>query len=271
MQILALLKADAFKRCQLAIAPLYDVRSVGLSTLEARLTDSEAKLVIVDPSRIRPESFISLVQTARSQGSTTVMVHALLTADTARAVIRASLIQPIETVFFGSQDEQDALVQVCKKLMVPSVSALFLRGMAPNFAELPPPLATRPVGFLGGLPVPASTSAMLDGLGVASQTVHDWLAAVGIAHAHHLRSCLLLTRTFSELGRNRHRLEQIVEHADAGSVRAFRRACSTLTGLPPLQAGRLTEAEFARRLLSGLLGAHDSLRAATPRSGRKTS
>jgi hypothetical protein len=269
VQVLALLKADRYKRFRASLAPNYEVRSVDLAKLEVRLAQPDAKLVVVDPSRIRPEAFIALVGTARTKGNAAVLVHAPLTSETARVVVEASRIQPIEAVFFGSYDERDALAQVCKQLMVPSVPALVLRGLAANLAEMPPLLATRIVGLFGGQPFPSSTSAMLDGLGVSTDTARQWLTVAGITHPHHLRSCAVLARTFPALGRQREPLAKTVEHFDAGSERGFRRTCETLTRLTPRHAGRLTGVEFAARLLSVVLGPHDPDRGAIHESGRK--
>jgi hypothetical protein len=255
------MKADRYKRLRAILAPNHEVRSVDLAKLERRLAQSDAKLIVVDPSRMRPEAFIALVETARAKGNAAVLVHAPLTSETARVVVEASRILPIEAVFFGSYDERDALAQVCKQLMVPSVPALVLRGLVANLAEMPPLLATRIVGIFGGQPFPSSTSAMLDGLGVSTDTARQWLTVAGITHPHHLRSCAVLARTFPELGRKGKRLAQVVEQFDAGSERAFRRACESLTGMSPRHAGRLSEAEFAGRLLSVVLGPHDPDRA----------
>ena len=86
-------------------------------------------------------------------------------------------------------------------------------------------------------------------------------AVAGVTHPHHLRTCAVLARTFPELGRKGKRLAQVVEQFDAGSERAFRRVCETLTGLLPRHAGRLAESEFAGPLLSVVLGPHDPDRA----------
>jgi hypothetical protein len=269
VQVLALLKADRFKQFRATLAPNYEIRSVDLAKLELRLAQSDAKLVVVDPSRMRPDAFIALVGTARAQGNAAVLVHAPLTPETARVVVEASRILPIETVFFDSYDERDALVRVCEQLMVPSVPALILRGIATNLSEMPPELTTRVVGLFGGQPFPSSTSAMLEGFGASVGTVRQWLTVAGITHPHHLRSCAVLARIFPELGRKGKLLSQIVERFDAGSERAFRRVCESLTGLSPRHAGRLSEAEFASRLLSVVLGPHDPDRVPIRESGRK--
>jgi hypothetical protein len=269
VQVLALLKADRYKRFRASLAPNYEVRSVDLAKLEVRLAQPDAKLVVVDPSRMRPEAFIALVETARTKGNAAVLVHAPLTPETARVVVEASRILPIEAVFFDAYDERDALFHVCEQLMVPSVPALLLRGLAMNLAEMPPALTTRVVGLLGGQPFPSSTAAMLDGFGASRGTVRQWLTVAGITHPHHLRTCAMLARTFPELGREGKRLAQVVEQFDAGSERAFRRVCESLTGMSPRHAGRLSEAEFAGRLLSVVLGPHDPDRGAIHESGRK--
>jgi hypothetical protein len=262
MQILARLKADRFKRFRAIVDPDYDVRSVDLATLELRLGEADAKLIVVDPSRMRPESFLALVETARAGGNAAVLVHAQLTLETARVVVAASRIQPIEAIFFGSYDERDALAKVLERLMVPSVQALMLRGLAANLGEMPPVLATRIVGMFGGQHFPPSTSAMLDGFGVTIDTAREWLTAAGITHPHYLRSSAVLARIYPELAQKRNRLGEIVEQFDAGSERALRRACATLASLSPRQAGRLARTEFARRLLSVVLGLHDPDRVA---------
>lgn len=269
VQVLALLKADRYKRFRASLAPNYEVRSVDLAKLEVRLAQPDAKLVVIDPSRMRPEAFIALVETARTKGNAAVLVHAPLTPETARVVVEASRILPIETVFFGAYDERDALCHVCEQLMVPSVPALLLRGLATNLAEMPPALTTRIVGLLGGQPFPSSTSAMLDGFGASSGTVRQWLTVAGITHPHHVRTCALLARTFPELGKKGRLLAQIVEKFDAGSERAFRRVCETLTGLSPRHAGQLAESGFASRLLSVVLGPHDPHRAPGRQIDRK--
>ena len=271
MKILALLRADRYKQFRATVAPKYEVQSVDLVTLKSRLADSDAKLIVVDPSRMRPEAFIALMETANANGNTAVLVHAPLTPETARVVVEASRIQCIEVVFFGAYDEREALAQVCDQLMVPSVPALVLSGLAESLARMPPPLATRVVGQLGGQPFLRSTSAMLNGLGVDSHTVRRWLTVAGITHPHHLRSSVVLARTFPELARRRQSLAQIVDHFDAGSERGFRRVCKTLTRLPPRDAGRLDGVDFAARMLSVVLDHRDSARTPRRESGRKRS
>src|ERR1035437_1387232 len=128
--ILALLDVDAFKRFQLATARMFDVRRVALSTLEAHLAEPGANLVVIDPSQWRPEAFIAVVDNARSQRNTAVLVYAALTRGIARIVVDASRRMPIETVFFGAHNEQDALAYVCEKLLVASVPALLLLGLS---------------------------------------------------------------------------------------------------------------------------------------------
>lgn len=253
MQILALVSLDAFKRLRLSVARKLDIHCVDVAMLRNRLAESDAKLVVVDPSLLRPDAFIELVEMARSRQNTAVLVHAALTSDTARAIAEASLILPIEAVFYGACDERDALAHTCGRLLVPSVPALTLRGLAPAVATMPRRLAIRVVGLFGGLAIPASTSAMLGGLGVPIDTVHDWLVSAGIAKPHHLRACAVLARAYPDLGRKQSRLDQIADEFSAGSVRSLGRACLTLTQLSARRAGRLSEIDFACRMLSTLL------------------
>lgn len=256
MQILALLDDIAVKRLRLAVDRKIKVHHIDGAALATRLADQARTLVVVDPSRVRPDAFVSLVETARSRGNVAVLVYAALTADTARAAVTASQILPIETVFFDAYNEHDALAHACGLLLVPSVPALVLRGLAPMVGMMPRRLATRVVGLFGRQPIPSSTSAMLDGLGVPVDTAHDWFVAAGIAKPHHLRACAVLARAYPDLGRKQSRLDLIADAFGAGSVRSLGRACLTLTQLSARRAGRLGEVDFAGRMLSTLLNVH---------------
>ena len=268
MQVLALLKADRYKRVR-AIVGRDDVQSVDLAMLEAQLAQPDPKLVVIDPSRLRPEAFIALVEAARAKRNVAMLVYAALTPDTARVVVEANRIHPIEVVFFGAYNERDALARACEQPMVPSVQTLVLCGLAENLGRLPPKLATSIIGIFGGQPFPPSTNAMLRASGVGSHTARRWLAVAGITQPHQLRSCAVLARTFPELGRSRMRLAQIVAHFGAGSERAFRRTCAALTGLSPRAAGRLPGAEVATRLLAATLAPSDPHRIPRRPSSRR--
>jgi len=253
MLIFAHLDEAALKRFRFAVTRKFKVHDLSGADLATSLDGRARTLVVVDPSRIRPDAFVSLVETARSRGNVAVLVYAALTDDTARAAVTASLILPIEVVFFGAYNEQDALAYAGGRLLVPSVAALALRGLALTIAKMPRRLTTRVVGLLGGLPIPPSTTAMLAGLGVPVDTAHDWLVTAGIAMPHHLRACAILTRAYPDLGRKQSRLDLIADAFGAGSVRSLGRACLKLTQVSARRAGRLDETEFTRRMLSALL------------------
>jgi hypothetical protein len=249
-RIFALLRAGAFDRFRNAVGRQYDVRIATIPSLESQLREIAPNLLVVDPSLLRSDSFTALIETVRCRGDTGLLVYTALTCDAARAIVLGSQAMPIEVVFAGSAHERAALITGCASPLKASVPALVLQGLATTIAKMPASLATRIVGLFGGQPIPSSTAKMLADLGVCVDTARDWLASAGIDQPHLLRACALLARSFQYLAERGDRLETIVERVGAGSVRTLRRASTTIVGLPTRQAGKLTESEFARRLLS---------------------
>jgi hypothetical protein len=197
MQILALLDIDALNRLRIAVARTHDVRGVDVAALETHLDMPGSKLVVVNPADLRPDAFIALIGAARAKRNVSVLIYTDLNRDSATAVLAAATIFPVETVFFGAHDERTVLATTCARLLVPSSCALAFRGLTGAIEKMPPPLTTRVVGYLGWQPIPRSTSAMLDGLGVSTDTAHDWIVDSGIAKPHQLRELILLARAYS--------------------------------------------------------------------------
>jgi hypothetical protein len=254
MEILALLAAEDSRRFRLALPRHVQVREVSIAALETHMESAAPKLVVIDPALVRPDRFVSLVQQFRSLGNVAVLVYAALTPDTAHAVIVASGVVPVETVFFGSYDERGALAAVCEQLLVTSVPAIILSHLARSIGRMPLPLSTRVVGMFGGQPIAASTSGMLEGLGVSVHAARDWLRSAGIEKPHALRASIVLARLYPELSQNHERLESIAERHGVRSVRVLARACQMLTGLSARRAGRLSPVEFASRIVTALRG-----------------
>lgn len=253
MQVLVILDVEAGKRFRTSVPRGYVVHEVAIAALDSRLAEAGSKLVVVDPSLVRPGAFTALLEAARSRQDVAVLVHSPLTHETARAAVLASRILPVEAIFFGSHNERDALVSQCERLLTPSVQALVLSGLSTAIAMMPPALATRVVGLFGGQLIPKSTSEMLDGLSVPVDTARDWIEAAGIAKPHLLREAALLARAYPDLGRKQVGLEQTVERVGISSVRALGRACHALTNVSARRAGRLSESDFACRTLEALL------------------
>jgi hypothetical protein len=252
MQILVQLDSVMFNRFRASVSTKWNVRLATFVGLETRLAESDAVAIVIDPTQLRRDEFVALIKTASARRNAAVVVYTTLSPATARAVLEASQVMAVEVVFVGTQDERNALEAACERFLDSSVPSLVLHGLAPEVLRMPRALATRIVELFCGERVPRSTSAMLSGLGVSIDTARAWLAAARICRPHMLRLAAVLARTFPDLALNRNCLEQIIERTGTTSARSFRRACVKLIGLSARQAGRLSEAEVAGRMLSAI-------------------
>ncbi len=252
VEILALLDREALKRFRIAVERTRDFRSVVLATLHAQLADSHAKLVVIDPSQLRPAEFASFIRTARALQNVAVLVYAELTRETARAVVEASHLLPVEVVFFGSYDERDALAQACEHLLVPSVSALILSALAAKIASLPPPLAVQIVGLFGGQPTPASAEEFVASTHTEAATVRRGLRRAGLRGAKRLLDVTRVARTWEALSTGSKTFHKVLDQHGFDSRRAFDDNFQRLVGRSPFASRDLRADAVAQRLLAVL-------------------
>ena len=269
MRVLSVVSDDRFNRLRAQLgAGRCLPTAASCAEAAAALRAARCDVLIIDPSHVRADTYMSVIRLAASTG-TRVVLYCPRDYIGLRRAIDAANVMPVELIVQDGDGETGALRRALDCIGEPSLPALMLVELATTICHMRPPLATTVAALLGGCSVPQTVSDFLGGFDEHPRTVQSWITRAAISSPSDLLWGIRIGRLYDCLTERQATLERVADEYGV-SARTLTSKWSRLTGFPPRTAVReLDRHEMSRRLVQSMTVGDQASRPATRASRRE--
>jgi hypothetical protein len=226
--------------------------------LETALDEFSPSVVVLNPLDYRDDAVNWVVTLTANRPNAVLVFNTTLSPRSARMIVAAGRVTPVEVVLRGAESEPETLKRICLA-WESSLSALVLRGLSPRIAALPADSAAILIGLFVA-PVPVTVRSLMQQFRSSPDAVRAGLRLVGLRNPHQLRWCALLVVALTTLMESTDEtIEGVARRCELGSLKTFRRRCLSVLGLTPHVARDATRADLAKRLVHAATVPSESL------------